>query len=154
MEKTLNQLMKEFETIATEHRQINAFFQGDYLDAVSRDAIDYPLMVVTLQPGVISDFGVQVNAIISIADKYNVQEYRQINEIHSDCLSICKDIHVILKQWRFEDFLDVQGTITTTPFINRSHDVTAGWTMNVAMNVYDNEDWCQIPMDNYSFGND
>jgi hypothetical protein len=121
---------------------------------VSRDAVDYPLMVVTLQPGQINDFGVQVNAIISIADKYNIQEYRQINEIHSDCLSICKDIHVILKQWRFEDFLDVTGTMATTPFINRSQDVTAGWTMNIAMNVYDNEDWCQIPMDNYSFGND
>ena len=151
MEKTLNQLMKEFEIIATEHRQINSFFQGDYLDAVSRDAVDYPLMVVTLQPGQISDFGVQVNAIISIADKYNIQEYRQINEIHSDCLSICKDIHVILKQWRFEDFLDVEGTMATTPFINRSHDVTAGWTMNIAMNVFDAEDWCQIPMGNVMY---
>jgi hypothetical protein len=154
MEKTLNALMKEFEIIANNHLQINDFFQGDYLDAVSRDAVDYPLMVVTLQPGLIGDFGVQVNAIISIADKYNIQEYRQINEIHSDCLSICKDIHVTLKQWRFEDFLDVTGTIATTPFINRSHDVTAGWTMNIAMNVYDNEDWCKIPMDNYDFGND
>jgi nucleoside-specific outer membrane channel protein Tsx len=44
--------------------------------------------------------------------------------------------------------------MATQPFINRSQDVTAGWTMNIAMNVYDNEDWCQIPMDNYSFGND
>ena len=154
MEKTLNQLMKELETIATSHRQINEFFQGDFLDAVSRDAVSFPLMVVTLQPGLISDYGVQVNAIISIADKYNLQEYRQINEIHSDCLSICKDIHVILKQWRFEDFLDVEGVITTSPFINRSHDVTAGWTMNIAMNVFDGEEFCKIPMDQYDFGND
>jgi len=154
MDRTLNALMREFEIIANEHRQINSFFQGDYLDAVSRDAIDYPLMVVTLQPGSLVDFGVQVNAIISIADKYNLQEYRQINEIHSDCLSICKDIHTTLKQWRFEEFLDVEGSISTSPFINRSHDVTAGWTMNIAMNVYDNEDWCAIPMDNYNFEND
>jgi len=61
MEKTLNALMKEFEIIANNHLQINDFFQGDYLDAVSRDAVDYPLMVVTLQPGLIGDFGVQVN---------------------------------------------------------------------------------------------
>jgi len=154
MDRTLNALMREFEIIANEHRQINSFFQGDYLDAVSRDAIDYPLMVVTLQPGSLVDFGVQVNAIISIADKYNLQEYRQVNEIHSDCLSICKDIHTILKQWRFEEFLDVEGSISTSPFINRTQDVTAGWTMNIAMNVYDNEDWCAIPMDNYNFEND
>ncbi len=39
MEKTLNQLMRELETIATEHRQIDEFFQGDFLDAVSRDEL-------------------------------------------------------------------------------------------------------------------
>jgi hypothetical protein len=46
MEKTLNQLMSELQTIAQEHRQINEFFQGDFLDAVSRDSVQYPLMVV------------------------------------------------------------------------------------------------------------
>ena len=35
MEKTLNQLMRELSTIATEHRQINEFFQGDFIDAVN-----------------------------------------------------------------------------------------------------------------------
>ena len=153
METTLNQLMKELSTIAQEHRQINEFFQGDYLDAVSRDAVQYPLMVVTLQPGQIGDNYVQVTAIISIADKYNVQEYRQINEIHSDCLQICKDIHVTFKQWRFQEILDINGTLSTQPFINRSHDVTAGWTMTMSVNIYDDENWCAIPYDDYDFEN-
>lgn len=153
METTLNQLMKELSTIAQEHRQINEFFQGDYLDAVSRDAVQYPLMVVTLQPGQIGDNYVQVTAIISIADKYNIQEYRQINEIHSDCLQICKDIHVTFKQWRFQDILDINGTLSTQPFINRSHDVTAGWTMTMSVNIYDDENWCAIPYDDYDFEN-
>jgi hypothetical protein len=153
MERTLNQLRREFKIIATEHRQINDFFFGDFLDAVSRDAVSYPLMVVTLQPGSIADFSVQVNAVITICDKYTLQEYDQVNEIHSDCLSICKDIHTIFKQWRFEDFLDIEGNLSTQPFINKSHDVTAGWTMNIAMNIYDEENWCKIPMDNYDFEN-
>jgi len=153
METTLNQLMKELSTIAQEHRQINAFFQGDYLDAVSRDAVQYPLMVVTLQPGQIGDNYVQVTAIISIADKYNIQEYRQINEIHSDCLQICKDIHVTFRQWRFQEILDINGTLSTQPFINRSQDVTAGWTMTMSVNIYDNENWCAIPYDDYDFEN-
>ena len=88
MERTLNQLRREFKIIAQEHRQINDFFFGDFLDAVSRDAVSYPLMVVTLQPGTIADFSVQVNAVITICDKYNLQEYEQVNEIHSDCLSM------------------------------------------------------------------
>lgn len=145
--------MKELETIATEHRQINEFFQGDYIDAVSRDAAQYPLMVVTLQPGSMTDQAVNVNMVISIADKYNIQEYRQINEIHSDCLSICNDIRITFQQWRFEEFMDINGDITTQPFINRGPDVTAGWTINVSASIYDYNDWCAIPYDDYDFEN-
>jgi hypothetical protein len=153
MEKTLNQLMKELEIIATEHRQINEFFQGDFLDAISRDAAQYPLMVVTLQPGSMTDQAVNVNMIITICDKYNLQEYRQVNEIHSDCLSICNDIRITFKQWRFEEFMDINGDITTQPFINRGPDVTAGWTINVSASIYDYNDWCSIPYDDYDFEN-
>jgi hypothetical protein len=153
MEKTLNQLMKELEIIATEHRQINEFFQGDFIDAVSRDAAQYPLMVVTLQPGTMTAQSVNINMIISICDKYNLQEYRQINEIHSDCLSICNDIRVTFQQWRFEEFLDIVGDIQTQPFINRGPDVTAGWTMAATVAIYDYNDWCSIPYDDYDFEN-
>jgi hypothetical protein len=153
MEKTLNQLMKELEIIATQHRQINEFFQGDYIDAVSRDAAQYPLMVVTLQPGSMTDQAVNVNVVISICDKYNIQEYRQINEIHSDCLSICNDIRITFQQWRFEEFMDIVGDITTQPFINRGPDVTAGWTINASLSIYDYNDWCSIPFDDYDFEN-
>ena len=72
MEKTINQLKREFEIIATEHRQINDFFFGDFIDAVSRDAVKFPIMIVTLQPGTIGDNFVGVNCIISIADKYKI----------------------------------------------------------------------------------
>jgi len=153
MEKTLNQLMKELEIIATEHRQINEFFQGDFIDAVSRDAAQYPLMVVTLQPGTMTAQSVNINMIISICDKYNLQEYRQINEIHSDCLSICNDIRVTFQQWRFEEFMDIVGDIQTQPFINRGPDVTAGWTMGATVAIYDYNDWCSIPYDDYDFEN-
>ena len=145
--------MKELETIATQHRQIREFFQGDYIDAVSRDAALYPLMVVTLQPGSMTAQAVNVNVIISICDKYNIQEYRQINEIHSDCLSICNDIRITFQQWRFEEFMDINGDIATQPFINRGPDVTAGWTISASLSIYDYNDWCSIPYDDYDFEN-
>jgi len=153
MEKTLNQLMRELEIIATEHRQINEFFQGDFLDAVSRDAVQYPLMVVTLQPGSMSSRSVNVSMIITICDKYDLQEYRQINEIHSDCLSICNDLRLTFQQDRWTDFMDVNGDIQTQPFINRGPDVTAGWTMVVNAIIFDDGNWCGIPYDNYNFEN-
>ena len=145
--------MRELQEIATAHRQIREYFQGDYLDAVSRDAAQYPLMVATLQPGSLGDGFVQVNIIITIADKYNLQEYRQINEIHSDCLSICNDIKITMQQYRWTEFSDINFTMSTDPFIQRSQDMTAGWSMNVSLNVFDDGNWCDLPMDDYDFEN-
>ncbi len=145
--------MRELSEIATAHRQIKEYFQGDFLDAVSRDAAQYPLMVATLQPGGLGDGFVQVNIIITIADKYNLQEYRQINEIHSDCLSICNDIKITMQQYRWTEFSDINFTIATDPFIQRSQDMTAGWSMNVSLNVFDDGNWCDLPMDDYDFEN-
>jgi hypothetical protein len=153
MDKTLNQLMREFSEIATAHRQIKTYFQGDFFDAISRDAVEYPMMVATLQPGSLGDGFVQVNVIVTICDKYNIQEYRQINEVHSDCLSICNDIKITMQQYRWTEFSDINFTIATDPFIQRSQDVTAGWSMNVSLNVFDDGNWCDLPMDDYDFEN-
>lgn len=153
MEKTLNQLMREFSEIAAAHRQIRTYFQGDFFDAISRDAVEYPMMVATLQPGSLGDGFVQVNVIITICDKYNIQEYRQINEVHSDCLSICNDIKITMQQYRWTEFADINFTLAADPFIQRSQDVTAGWSMNISLNVFDDGNWCDLPMDGYDFEN-
>jgi len=153
MEKTLNQIMLELQEIATQHRQINEFFQGDFLDAISRDAAQYPLMVATLQPSGMGAGYVNVNFVITICDKYNHSNYRQINEVHSDCLLICNDIKTTLQQYRWTEFSDVTAEIGTDPFINQGQDMVAGWTMLVSLRVFDNEDWCAIPFDDYDFEN-
>jgi hypothetical protein len=154
MEITLNQLIGEFETIAAEHRQINEFFWGDFLDAVSRDSVNYPLMVCTLQPSSMDDGVVSVRLIVTICDKYNIDNFRQINEVHSDCLSICNDIKVTMKQERWDEFSDITTSFATDPFINRGQDVTAGWTMSVQADIFSADNWCEIPYDNYDFQND
>ena len=46
MDKTLNQIKSELNEIATEHLQINEFFFGDFIDAISRDAVDYLINVL------------------------------------------------------------------------------------------------------------
>ena len=153
MEKTLNQIMLELQEIATQHRQINEFFQGDFLDAISRDAAEYPLMVATLQPGGMGAGYVRVNIVITICDKYNLSNYRQINEVHSDCLLICNDIKTTLQQYRWAEFADVTAEIATDPFINQGQDMVAGWTMLLSLNIFDAEDWCAIPYDDYDFEN-
>ena len=44
---TYNQIMKEFKTFATNHKQINSFGNGDLWEVVERDklqAFNYPLL--------------------------------------------------------------------------------------------------------------
>ena len=153
MEKTLNQIMLELQEIASEHRQINEFFQGYFLDAISRDAAEYPLMVATLQPSGMGAGYVKVNAVITMCDKYNHSNYRQINEVHSDCLLICNDIKTTMLQYRWSEFSDIGAEIAIDPFINQGQDMVAGWTMLVSITVFDSENWCAIPYDNYDFEN-
>ena len=151
MERTLIQLKSDFADMADKHKQINSFFWGDFVDAINQDAVDYPLMVCTLQPSQIGDSYTGVDLQIIIADKYIEQDYRMVDEVHSDCLRILKDIDVTLKQFRFTDYLDVETDLSTEPFINRGHDVTAGWAGLFRMRVHDYENRCAIPYDGFNF---
>jgi len=153
MDKTINQIKKEFKEIGTQHRQINSFFFGDFIDAINQDQIDYPLMCVTIQPGTMTDKSIFVNLQVVVCDKYNESDYEQIDEIHSDCLQVLNDIRITLKQLRFEDYLSIEGNISTDPFINRGQDMSAGWSMNLSLEVFDDENWCAIPYNEYDFGN-
>jgi hypothetical protein len=58
-----------------------------------------------------------------------------------------------LSNGALKNSLILKETISTTPFINRSQDLTAGWTMQMAVNIFDTENWCNIPFDNYDFEN-
>lgn len=154
MEKSLNRLKKDLNEIATAHKQINSFFWGQWIDAISRDAVDYPLMVCILQPSTMGDNFVEVSLQIVLADKYNQSDYDQINEIHSDLLQVGNDIKTTLMQGVFEDFLEREGVINLNPFINRGHDLTAGWTMDMTLRLFSYDNWCKIPQTGYNYGND
>lgn len=154
MDKTINQIKSDLNEIATQHRQINSFFFGNFEDAITKDDVDYPLMTAVLVPGAIGDDFVRVSLQIVVCDKYEVDNYTQQDEVHSDCLLMLRDFYTTFKQNKFEDYLSINGEATTEPFINKGHDITAGWAMTMDLDVYDNEDWCNIPYDTYDFEND
>lgn len=150
---TINQLAKELEIIAIQHKQINGFFFGEFFQAFAQEEpVTYPLMVATLQPGSIAEKTVNVNLVITICDKYITDDNRTIIEVHSDCLQILRDIDITLRQERFED-LTLQTTAATEPFVERQADIIAGWFMSVQCSIFDLQDWCAIPYANYDFEN-
>lgn len=153
MEITINQLVKEFGIIAEQHKQINSFFFGDFLNALNQsEAVNYPLLCVMLMPGSMTEKTINLTAIITVCDKYIVDSNRSIIEVHSDTLQILRDIDLTLRQERFEDLtLDTQHS--TEPFVERSQDVVAGWSMQMTMNIFDNQNWCEIPYGFYDFEN-
>jgi hypothetical protein len=154
MEMTLMQIRQELAYMAQQHEQINGFFWGDFLDAVNNaQAAQYPLMTCTLQNSSMANNSVTVRLVIAVFDKYFEGNHENIDNIHSDCLRILGDIKTTLKQERFADYLDVEPQISTEPFTNRTQDITAGWAMTISLNVYDAENWCEIPYTFYDFEN-
>ena len=153
MDKSLNQIKRDLNEIGTKHKQINSFFFGGFLDAISQDAVEYPLMNCTIQPGTFGEDFVNANIMITICDKYNQSDFRQVDEVHSDMLQILRDIFVTFKQERFEEFLDIDGDPSTDPFLNKGSDMVAGWSMVLNLKIYDSNDWCAIPSDGFDYGN-
>lgn len=146
MKITANQILTKFKEIATQHAMINDYFNGQFFDAMNRDAVDYPLMVTTLQPSTLVNKGVNLVVGIILADKYNEADYRGLKEIHSDMIGVASDIRALFRSWEFVDELDVEENIPIEPFVHRGQDVTAGIALTVTMNILDVEDFCAVPL--------
>jgi hypothetical protein len=153
MERTIVQLKSDLKEIATQHKQINSFFWGDFVDAINKDAVDYPLMVCTLQPGSKSENTIKVNFTVIIADKYNEGDFRMIDEVHSDTYQIQNDIYITMKQNKFEEYLSIVSDTTDTPFINEGADLTAGWSSSFEVEIWNQECQNSIPYTSYNFEN-
>jgi hypothetical protein len=151
MNTSLNIINKEFKELATADKRVNGYFWGDFVEAVNQATeAHYPLMLVTPQAGNIGEKAVTYSFLIGLMDKYIQGENRQIQEVHSDMHRIIVDIvRVIKNSYRWNRFGEIQLTVGTQPFIERGQDVVAGWTLNLSLRVFENENICEIPLTNY-----
>jgi hypothetical protein len=151
---TINKIVSELKYIQVQHRQLNDFFFGDFVDAINKETPpQYAYLIATLQNSTDSNNTVGVNMILTVCDQYELGNTRMIQEIHSDCYQILNDIKTTMLQERWVDFMDININVSKEPFINKGHDVTAGWSMSVQMNVFDEQNWCNIPYIDYDFEN-
>lgn len=151
---TINKIVSELKYIQEQHRQLNDFFFGDFVDAINKETPpQYAYLIATLQNSTDSNGFVGVNMILTVCDQYELGNTRMIQEIHSDCYQILNDIKITMLQERWVDFMDINIAVAKEPFINKGHDVTAGWSMSIQMNVFDEQNWCNIPYINYDFEN-
>lgn len=142
---TLNEIVSQLETIATNHRQINTFGFGDIWEIASSGDIQYPLMWVNLE-------GVD----ISTRDKTEIYRFSflfmdtvkngEVNEteVLSDQLSIAKDVLAQLRhpnyEWSFEE-----NSSSLEDFTERFVDSVSGWRVPVSLKLPYLSNRCDAP---------
>lgn len=151
MLKSLIEIRDELETIANDHRQINNFYWGTWVEAMKRKDDNnnrlYKYMIVT--PGAISHNKkyTSLTIQISICDLMK-KGYEDRDEIHSDCVQILNDIFITMGEERWNDFSDISGDGNTQLFVEKTLDGVAGATMTINLQVYSEDDSCAIPYEN------
>lgn len=151
--KSLNQIISLFQEVAEKHKQINSFYFGSFLSAMKEENITYPILVVDALSVGIDRNQLNLNLIISVADKV-FKDHDNMNEVQSDTLQIVNDITMTLESDKWKAFSNVSGTSQASRFIERGLDEVTGWAMNLGLQITSKKDLCQIPFDNYDFDGD
>ncbi len=147
MKITYNQIIEEFETFSTNHKQISEFAQGDLWEVVQHNKLTdftYPLMFVTDNSASIGE-GV-------ITNSFNILVMDQANEdveveVKSDTLLILLDILAYFDKLTTDNwkFVTITKSGSAEPFTERFDDTVTGWTINIDLKQPIQYDECAIP---------
>lgn len=151
MKKTINQIRVELNEIATKHGQINSFAWKDFLRAYKEKELNYPLMCAYYPTSNLTLNQTEIALTIIIADKIFKDWNKNLNEVESDTLQICRDIFNIINQSDRWQRIGRVSSCTVNKFIERGGDDVAGHTMTVNFLIRDNSGVCDIPIFDYDF---
>lgn len=141
---TLNQLVKEWEQFATDHKQINSFFFEDY-DEINAKQIKYPSMWCMIKPSIAQQYTVQWNFIVLFGDRLD-KGRKQLLEVWSDRQSVGLDFISYLR--KSVDIYDVVINTNMEPFSEEKDDQITGWMFDISIIVPFANDICSIPKNN------
>lgn len=147
MKITYNQIISEFETFATNHKQINEFANGDLWEVVQHNKLTdftYPLLFVTDSPAALGDGEITNSFNVLVMDQANEDIE---NEVKSDTLLILLDFIAYFEKlyrdnWKY---VSIQKSGSVEPFTERFDDTLTGWTININLKQPLQYDECQIP---------
>jgi len=138
------QIIEDLEEIAIHHEQLNSFGYGD-LPQLTNDIITdksplYPRMYVLPDDTVFDQNQLTYNFQIIVADQLE-QDYSNQRDVLNDTLEIIKDIFTRLYLSDYES----EWGATVSPFLERSEDVLAGWTLSVQLTQPFDYNRCVLP---------
>ena len=139
---TLNQTIKAFETIATNHKQINTFGFGDVWEISTSGDINYPMMWVSLEN---SSIGNKVESLKFNLIFMDIVKGGEVNEteVLSDQLEIAKDVIAQLQHPSYE--WEFNGSTSLEDFTERFVDSVSGFTCSVTLNLPFTSNRCSMP---------
>jgi|TARA_R110001583_G_scaffold131713_2_gene283535 hypothetical protein len=152
---TYNQIMKEFKTFATNHKQIQNFGNGDLWEIVEHNQLadfNYPLFWVADQPANLGDGTFTWNFNIMAMDLVNKDESNE-NDVKSDMCQVLLDCVSYFEQKTAisnnVDWLKVNlvRSSTLNSFTERFSDELTGWGMNIGFRLPFSYNNCDLPIE-------
>jgi hypothetical protein len=142
---TLNQIINLFETIATNHAQINGFNFGEVSDISASEQEQYPLLWIDVIDSGIESNTLSLNMNVKVMD---IQKDDQTNERDtlSDTLSISQDVYSALTNPIYQDYFLLSFATNLTPLREALADKVNGWEMNLTFELAQERNRCQIPL--------
>ena len=145
---SLNQIIKELETIATNHYQINSWGFGDIWEINSSGSIDYPLMWLNIDNVAIEGSMQKFKFSLIFCDIVKGGEVNE-NDVLNDQLEIAKDVIAQLKHNDYAwDFLG--DGLVLEAFTERLTDSVSGYSMSIDLELPYDSNRCSIPTSNVS----
>ena len=152
---TYNQILKEFKTVSTNHKQIENFGNGDLWEIVEHNQLadfNYPLFWVADQPANLGDGTFTWNFNVMAMDLVNKDESNE-NDVKSDMCQVLLDCVSYFEQKTATsnnvDWLKVNlvrsGTLTS--FTERFEDELTGWGMNIGFRLPFSYNNCDLPIE-------
>ena len=151
MKKSINEIRLELKAIADAHLQVNDYAWKDFLRAYTENDLNYPLMCAYYPSGNIYMNQTQIQLNIVICDRIEKDWNKNLNEVESDTLQICRDIFNVLNESSRWQRIGRVSNCVVNKFVERSGDEVAGHTMQIDFLIRDNSGVCDLPMEDYNF---
>jgi hypothetical protein len=154
MKVSYNQVIKQLNDFATNHKQVKSFGNGDLWEVVQHDQLtnfNYPLLWVVDQAASMGDGDFTWNFQVIVMDIVRKDESNE-NEVKSDCVQILIDLVAYFEQLNNElnnvNWNQVQlvrsGSVEL--FTERFEDELSGASVQLGLRFPQNYNYCEVPI--------
>jgi hypothetical protein len=154
MKVSYNQVIKQLNDFATNHKQVKSFGNGDLWEVVQHDQLtnfNYPLLWVVDQAASMGDGDFTWNFQVIVMDIVRKDESNE-NEVKSDCVQILIDLVAYFEQLNNElnnvnwNQVQLVRSGSVEMFTERFEDELSGASIQLGLRFPQNYNYCEVPI--------